>query len=114
MKIKASHKSGPMELLTKKRGLFLTSIVSKLFEKLLEDQMDSVKFDDFQFGGTKGMGTVDNWFIFSAVVDEARRLKKNVYFFFGDLVKCFDRLWLKDCLVDLHEAGAREKEIRNC
>ena len=33
MKIKALHKSGPMELLTKKRGLFLTSIVSKLFEK---------------------------------------------------------------------------------
>ena len=112
MKIKAVHKSGPMELLTKKRGLFLTSIVSKLFEKLLEDQMGPVKFDDFQFGGTKGMGTVDNWFIFSAVIDEARRLKKNVYFLFGDLVKCFDRLWLKDCLVDLHEAGVREKEIR--
>ena len=112
MKIKAVHKSGPMELLTKKRGLFLTSIVSKFFEKLLEDQMESVKFDDFQFGGTKGMGTVDNWFIFTAMVDEARRLKKNIYFFFGDLVKCFDRLWLKDCLVDLHEAGVREREIR--
>ena len=39
-------------------------------------------------------------------------LKKNVYMFFGDLVKCFDRLWLQDCLVDLHECGVREREIR--
>jgi len=28
-----------------------------------------------------------------------------------DAYKCFDRLWLKDCLVDMYEAGAREKEI---
>ena len=111
MKIKAIHKSGPMELLTKKRGLFLTNIVSKFFEKVLEDIMGNIEFDSYQFGGTKGVGTIDNWLIFTAIVDEAKRLKKDVYFFFGDLVKCFERLWLKDCLIDLHEASAREKEI---
>ena len=71
-----------------------------------------VKYDSFQFGGSKGMGTIDNWFILIAIRDEFRRLKKNMYLFFGDLVKCFDRLWLKDCLVDMKEAGAREREIR--
>ena len=47
-----------------------------------------------------------------AIRDEGKRLKKNIYMFFGDLVKCFDRLWLKDCLIDLRNAGAREREIR--
>ena len=39
-------------------------------------------------------------------------LKQDLYLFFGDLVKCFDKLWLKDCLVDLHSAGAREREVK--
>ena len=47
-----------------------------------------------------------------AIRDEGKRLRKNVYMFFGDLVKCFDRLWLKDCLIDLRDAGAREREVR--
>lgn len=31
---------------------------------------------------------------------------------FADAVKCFDRLWLDDCLLDLKEAGMREKEVK--
>ena len=112
MKIKSTHKGGPKELLTNKRGLFLTNVVSKFFEKVLEDQIGTVKFDEHQFGGTKRRGPVDSWFIMMALIDEAKRLRKNIYFFFGDLVKCFDRLYLKDCLIDLHEAGARAREIR--
>ena len=46
-----------------------------------------------------------------ALIDEGRRLKQPVYFFFADLVKCFDRLWLRDCLNDLHDCGMREREI---
>ena len=47
-----------------------------------------------------------------AIIDEGKRLNKCVYLYFGDLVKCFDRLWLRDCIVDLHEAGVREREAR--
>ena len=38
-------------------------------------------------------------------------MQKPVYLFFGDLVKCFDRLWLKDCLVDLKDCGMRERDV---
>ena len=66
------------------------SLVSKLFEKVLEMSIGKVKYDTFQFGGSKGMGTIDNWFILIAIRNEFRRLKKNMYLFFGDLVKCFN------------------------
>ena len=112
MLIISIHKKGLKELLENKRGLFLTNILSKLFEKVMEDLIGVVKYDRAQFGGTKGRGPIDNWFILMAVRDEGKRLKKNIYMFFGDLVKCFDRLWLKDCLIDLRNAGAREREIR--
>lgn len=110
MLIKSTHKKGQMEDLANKRGLFLTNIISKVFEKVIDTE-NPVKFDRSQSGGTKKRGTVDNWMMVNAVIDEGKRLGKLVYLFFADLVKCFDRLWLKDCLNDLHECGMREKEI---
>ena len=47
-----------------------------------------------------------------ALIDEGKRLNKPVYLFFGDLVKCFDRLWLKDCVVDLYECGMRARDAK--
>ena len=53
-----------------------------------------------------------NWLIMMAVIDEGKRLNEPVYLFFGDLVKCFDRLWLKDCINDLYDCGMRERELK--
>merc|ERR1712072_849877 len=73
--------------------------------------MGSVTFDKSQSGGTKNRSTVDNWMLMQAVIDEGKRLGKPVYLFFADLVKCFDRLWLKDCLNDLYDCGMEERDI---
>ena len=109
MMIKSIDKQGKKEDLKNKRGLFLTNVVSKVFEKI-QDQESTVTYDQFQNGGTKGRGTVDNWMLVHAIMDEGKRLNKPVYLFFGDLVKCFDRLWLKDCVVDLYESGMRARD----
>ena len=110
MGIKSVHKKGKLADLRNKRGLFLTNIVSKTFEKIQEKESCST-FDKLQNGGTTDRSTSDNWMILNAVLDEGRRLKKPVYLFFADLVKCFDRLWLKDCLVDLKECGMRDRDV---
>ena len=110
MTIKSTHKKGEKEDLNNKRGLFLTNVISKVFEKVV-DKISPVKFDKNQNGGQKMRGPVDNWMLLRSLIDEGRRLKKPVYFFFADLVKCFDRLWLKDCINDLGECGMREREL---
>ena len=110
MIIKSIHKIGEKADLKNKRGLFLTNVVSKMFEIILEE-ISTIYFDMLQNGGKKKRGTVDNWMVMWAVIDEGRRVNKPVYFFFADLVKCFDRLWLKDCLNDLYDCGMREREI---
>ena len=109
MKVKSIHKKGEKPDLDNKRGLFLTNVVSKVFEEI-QDSESQVRFDRFQNGGTKGRATIDSWIILMALIDEGKRLRKPVYIFFADLVKCFDRLWLKDCVVDLHECGMRERD----
>ena len=74
MMIISIHKKGLKELLSNKRGLFLTNVISKLFEKVLEDLIGLVQYDEFQAGGCKGKGGLDNWFILMAVRDEGKRL----------------------------------------
>ena len=110
MTIKSIHKNGEKVDLDNKRGLFLTNVISKVFESAV-DGIGTVCFDRHQNGGQKRRGGVDNWMLVRALIDEGRRLKQPVYFFFADLVKCFDRLWLRDCLNDLHDCGMREREI---
>ena len=111
MSINSIHKKGPKEKLPNKRGLFLTNIMSKLFEKILKSTMN-VKNDRNQLGGEKERGTNDCMLLVMAVRDTNLRLRRDTYLFFGDLVKCFDRLWLRDCIVDLYEAGARARDAK--
>ena len=36
---------------------------------------------------------------------------KKTYIVFGDAVKCFDKLWLKDALVELYKAGCSPEDV---
>ena len=74
--------------------------------------MGPVKYDKDQAGGTKGRAPIDNWIALMALRDRYRYLNQDLYLYFCDLVKCFDKLWLRDCLVDLYECGAREREVK--
>ena len=54
----------------------------------------------------------DNWIILRAIINNNRRLRKNTYMIMADAEKCFDKLWLQHCLVDMKEAGMIEREIQ--
>ena len=45
------------------------------------------------------------------VIYNNRRLNRKTYCYFADAYKCFDKLWLKYCLVELWRAGMREREV---
>ena len=47
------------------------------------------------------MSTIDNIMAISAIIERNRTLKTNTYLFIADARKCFDKLWLKDCLLQL-------------
>ena len=57
MRIKSIHKKGSKLLMDNKRGLFLTNILSKLYEKVLDLlTTENVKINEHQCGGKKGCG----------------------------------------------------------
>ena len=115
MKIKSIYKKkGERTSMKNRRGIFLTNIISKLFEKVIALRNEKIvqnKISQFQCGGIKNRGTVDHLFTLRAVIDYYRYMKKHLYIFFGDMEKCFDKLWLKDCVIDLWRTGMPIDEV---
>ena len=44
---------------------------------------------------------MDNVVIISPTTEWRRVEKKNTYIFLVDAVKCFEKLWLQDCIIEL-------------
>ena len=114
MMIKSVHKKGPMQDMNKKRGLFLTNVLSKVYEKVLKKRNKS-KIDrgvsECQIGGKKGRGTQDLIILLADLIRRNRMIGKKTYLVFGDAVKCFDKLWLKDCIVELYKMGIAPDDL---
>ena len=47
---------------------------------------------------------MDNMLIVSSIIEKTRQ-KQNTYLMYADAVKCFDKLWLKECLIEMKELG---------
>ena len=96
MMIKTLDKKGSKLLMDNKRGLFLTAVLSKTYERVIKNRnAESVeeKSSVWQMGGTKKRSPVDNLFISFSIFERNRYLGKPTYSFYADAVKCFDKLW---------------------
>ena len=71
---------------------------------------EKVNFSEFQCGGRKQRSTIDQIFIVKAILDNQKCRHQNTYMLFGDAEKCFDKLWLQDCIIDIYEAGIPAKD----
>ncbi len=112
--IKSAHKKGSVLELDNKRGLFITEIVSKVYEKVIKNRNRKKIEDsltDYQTGGVKNRAPVDNHILLSETIRRNKRIGKKTYIIYGDAVKCFDKLWLRDTLVELYKAGCSPQDI---
>ena len=55
--------------------------------------------------GWKQRSTVDNLIILNPIIQNQRQNKNKICLFFVDAKKCFDKLWLKDCLIETYYLG---------
>ena len=71
MRIKSIHKKGSTLLMDNKRDIFLTNILSKLYENVLDLlTTEKVKIHKHQCGRRKGCGTIDNMIMMRAVIED--------------------------------------------
>ena len=100
---------GKKKELVNYRGIFLTSVLCKIFEKLIQKRIDVVlnTVSKFQAGGRK-RSTVDQLFLLRGALDHMAYLKKPAYITLYDYRQAFDSLWLKESILSLWNLGIRD------
>ena len=95
------------------RGIFISNIVSKVYEKVkkLQNENALTKMSQMQMGGRKNHSMIHNIIIVSAIIAENKKMKVPTYLYFADAEKCFDKLWLKDCIVELSYLGVPVEDL---
>ena len=73
-------------------------IVNKIQNKAIQSNMSNM-----QTARKKNRSTMDNIIIINAIIEKQTQSHKNTYLVFADVEKCFEKLWLKDCLIDMEE-----------
>ena len=106
MKILSIHKKGSKTNMKNKRGLFITNLISKLYERIVKNRnKDRSKVSPMQTGGIKGLSTIDNVMTLLAIIERNSYLNKSTFLTFADVEKCFDKLWLEDGIKELWKNG---------
>ena len=97
------------------RGVFRTCGIRNILDRIIyNDNYDKIdkSLTDCNVGCRKKRNIRDNLFVLNAVVNNVKQGKSEpidavVY----DVTKCFDSLWLKECVNDLYEAGLNNDKL---
>ena len=91
------------------RGLFNLVTIRTIIDKLLyNDEYNTIdaNLTDCNVGARKQRNIRDNLFVVNGVINSViEKDDKPVDIELFDIAKCFDALWLHECLNDLYEAG---------
>ena len=116
--IKSLYKGkGQTSDLKNHRGIFISSTILKIYEGLIAERTSPIiekkGFTEAQAGGRKNRGIADQIFILRSIMDYYKYINKPLLLEFIDLVKAFDKMMLKNVMIDLWNAGVRGRIWRN-
>ena len=88
---------GSVKYLNKYRGIFTVNNLS-IFEKLVKKRIVPTLLENMTKFQTGSKEAADNLFLLRAGIDHSVLLGKELWITFYDIEKCFDSLWLEDCI----------------
>ena len=104
-------KTGSTRKLSSYCGIFLVPVLSIIFETLLKNRYTphlEENMTQFQTGGVKFKGVVDNLFILTGTIYHSKYLGNELWITFYDIKKCFNSLWLEDFINCLWRSGVKD------
>ena len=91
------------------RGIFRTNIFRSILDRLIyNDEYATVEasLTDSNVGARKGRNIRDNIFVINAITNSVSKEKSDsIDIQLYDVEKCFDALWLQECINDIYDAG---------
>ena len=95
------------------RGITTSSAIGTILNTLIDNRIQTVvPFTQAQGGGKKGSSTCDHLFILRAIIDIAKKDKKEGYVTYYDVSKAYDHADSNDMLVTMWDHGFKGKAWR--
>jgi hypothetical protein len=107
--------TGPRNEFGAHRGIFRVQVLRNILERLIyNDEYEGIdsNLTDCNVGARKNRNIRDNIFVLNAVMnDTINGSKEEVDIAIYDVDKCFDSLWLEECINDVYEAGLQNDKL---
>ena len=96
------------------RGIILNPHVSKIFEKIIEKKENSIlqNMSEYQCGARKGKSTREHHFTIRTIIEEAKKENEEITAVYFDIMKCFDKMGLKEAMKEIWMKGIKRKHWR--
>ena len=96
------------------RGLILNPHVSKIFEKIIEKKESNIlqNMSEYQCGARKGKSTREHHFTIRTIIEEANMENEEITAVYFDIMKCFDKMELKEAMKEVWMKGIKRKHWR--
>ena len=103
-------KKGSLKKLVNQRGIFLTPVISKIFEKLVKERIEEKlqRVCKWQAGSRHNRSPADQTFLLRSAINHSLYLNKPLFLTLYDFRQCFDKVWLEDSLVSLWKLGIKD------
>ena len=112
------HKQGNKNITNNYRPISLTSVVGKLFEKIITDRITEWVEErgllvEEQGGFRKGRGCMDQIWTLNEIVQSRREKRKHTYMAFIDFTKAYDMVWRNGMFMHLWKGGYKRKGVES-
>ena len=88
------------------------NMVSKVYERVKKTWNENLQrnMNQIQSPEKTQRSPMDNIIIICIIIEKRRTERLNTYLFFSNAAKCFDKLWLKDCLIEFKTLGCTNND----
>ena len=107
-------KKGSLKKLVNQRGIFLTPVISKIFEKLIKERINDLtnKVCLWQAGSRHNRSPADHTFLVRSTINHSLYLNKPLFLTLYDFRQCFDKIWFEDALLSLWKLGVNNDLLK--
>ena len=108
-------KKGDSSSLNNYRGIFTLMTVRSILEKIMyNDNYENIdkEMSESNVGARKRRNIRDHLFVMNGVINDIKNGKgENAHIHVYDIVKCFDKMWLKEVLNDLYDVKMNNDQL---
>ena len=96
------------------RGIILNPHIAKIFEKIVENKERSTlqNMSEYQCRARKGKSVREHHFTIRTIMEEAKIENEEITAVYFDIMKCFDKMGLKEAMKELWIKGVKRKHWR--